>query len=76
MKPQAIGIQGDALDQPVRWQENTDISKLLGKGIRLKFYMTRARIHSMTLSSQERKLNAVEGEYREDKNGDSSPKVI
>jgi len=76
MKPQAIGIQGDALDHPVRWQENTDISKLLGKEIRLKFYMTRARIHSMTLSSQERKVNAVEGEYREDKNGDSSQKVI
>jgi hypothetical protein len=38
-------IQGNALDNPVRWIDNANMSKLLGKEIRLKFYMTRARIH-------------------------------
>jgi len=73
---EALGVQGDALDHPVRWKNNADVSTLLGKKIRLKFSMTRARIYAMTLSNQDRKLNAVEGEYRHDKDGDSAPKLI
>ena len=71
---EAHKIQGDALDHPARWKENTDLSKLADKEIRLKFYMTRARIHAMTLSSEERLLGEVESEYRFDKRGDSTPK--
>ena len=71
---QARNIQGDALALPVRWQDNADLSKLLGKEIRLKFYMTRARIHAMTLSNEDRKLGPVESEYQYDKLGDSTPK--
>ena len=74
-EPQARTIQGDALDHPVRWQGNADLSRLLGKQIRLKFYFTRARIHAMTLCNEARKLGAVESEYRDDKLGDSSPKL-
>src|SRR5262249_30901348 len=66
-EPQARDIQGDALNHPVRWKENADVSKLLGKEIRLKFYMTRARIHAMTLSDEDRKLGPVGSEYRDDK---------
>jgi hypothetical protein len=73
-EPQARTIQGDALDHPVRWKDNADVSKLLGKEIRLKFYMTRARIHAMTLCDENRKLGAVDGEYQYDKPGDSTPK--
>lgn len=73
---QARDIQGDALDHPVRWTENSDLGKLLGKEIRLKFYMTRARLHAMTLSNNDRKLNAVEREYQDDdKPVDSTPKL-
>jgi len=75
-EPEAREIQGDALNHPVRWKENADLSKLMGKEIRLKFYMTRARIHAMTLSEEDRKLGAVENDYRDDKGGDSSPKII
>jgi hypothetical protein len=74
-EPLARGIQGDALDHPVRWRDNADVSMLIGKEIRLKFYMTRARIHAMTLSSEERKLGAVDVEYRDDPLGDSTPKL-
>ena len=74
-EPVAIEIQGDALNHPVRWKENADLSRLLGKEIRLKFYMTRARIHAMTLSNDDRKLGAVEDEYQE-KHEDSSPKLL
>ena len=52
------------------------MSKLLGKEIRLKFYMTRARIHAMTLSNEDRKLGTVGNDYRNDKLGDSTPKLI
>ena len=45
------------------------MSKLLGKEIRLKFYMTRARIHAMTLSNEDRKLGAVDSEYQYDRAG-------
>ena len=69
-------IQGDALNHPVRWKDNADVSKLLGKEVRLKFYMVRSRIYGMTLTDEDRKLGAVENDYRYDKHGDSSPKLI
>ena len=73
-EPQSREIQGDALDHPVRWKDNADLSKLLGKEIRLKFYLTRARIYAMTLTNEDRKLGTVDGEYQYDKLGDSTPK--
>ena len=74
-EPQARAIQGDALDHPVRWKDNADVSKLLGKEIRLKFYLTRARIHALTLSNDDRKLGTVESEYQDDPHVDSTPKL-
>jgi hypothetical protein len=74
-EPQTRTIQGDALDYPVRWNDNADMSKLLGKEIRLKFYMTRARIHAMTLANEDRKLGVVDSEYQYDKPSDSTPKL-
>ena len=71
---EAREIQGDALDHPVRWSDNADLGKLLGQEIRLKFHMTCARLHAMTMSDQERPLGAVEAEYRSDPAGDSAPK--
>lgn len=72
---EAKDIQGDALDHPVRWANTADLSKLLGQEIRLKFYLTRARIHAMTFTQNERPLNEVEPEYRFDSQGDSTPKL-
>jgi hypothetical protein len=68
-------IRGDALDHPVRWQNNADVSQLIGKQIRLKCYMTRARIHALTLANSDRPLGEVEPEYRNDFNADSAPKL-
>lgn len=72
---EAKDIQGDALDHPCLWASNVDLSQLLGQEIRLKFHMTRARIHAMTLSHDERPLGEVSGEYRSDVHGDSSPRL-
>ncbi len=74
-EPQARPIQGDALDHPVRWSDNADLAKLVGKELRLKFYMTRARLHAMTLAQDDRKLNPVGAEYRSDPQGDSTPQI-
>lgn len=74
-EPEAQEIRGDALDHPVRWKDNADVSRLVGKQIRLKCYMTRARIHALTLSNENRKLGEVELEYRYDELGDSAPKL-
>lgn len=71
---EARAIQGDALDHPVRWSKKDDLGELLGKEIRLKLYMTRARLYAMTMSHAERRLGEVETEYRSDNNGDSTPK--
>jgi hypothetical protein len=68
-------IQGDALDHPCKWSNNADLSPILGQEIRIKFHMTRARIHAMTLSHTERPLGEVEREYRSDAQGDSAPKL-
>ena len=73
---QSRTIQGDALDHPVRWNDNADLSKLMGTEIRLKFHMTRARIHAMTLSNEARKHGVVDSEYQDDKLVDSTPKTI
>ena len=72
---EAKEIQGDALDHPCKWSHNVDLSQILGQEIRLKFHMTRARIHAMTLSHDERRLGEVEREYRSDAQGDSAPKL-
>lgn len=74
-EPQARTIQGDALYHPVRWHDNPDLSRLLGKEIRLKFYMTRARIHAMTLCNEDRKLGPVESEVESGKPADSAPRI-
>ena len=74
-EPQAREVRGDALDHPVRWRDNADLGRLLGKEIRLKFYMTHARIHAMTLSNEDRKLGAVESDYQDEGPADSAPKV-
>ena len=74
-EPEARTIQGDALDHPVRWNGNSDVSKLVGKEIRLKFSMIRARLHAMTLCSEDRQLNEVEGESEYGKPADSAPKL-
>ena len=72
---QARNIQGDALDHAVRWNDNADLGKLLGKEIRLKFYMSRARIYAMTMSNDDRKLGAVDSEYQDDTRTDPAPKL-
>ena len=72
-QPQARTIQGDALNHPVRWNGNADVSKLIGQEIRLKFYMTRARLHAMTLCHANRKLAPVSGEYEDERGADSTP---
>jgi hypothetical protein len=71
----ARAIQGDALDHPVRWQDNADLGTLIGQEIRLKFYMTRARLHAMTLSHADRKLGKINPEYEEGAPSDSTPTV-
>jgi len=72
-EPQAKSVQGDALDHPVRWTANSDLSKLAGQEIRLKFYMTRARLHAMTLSDTDRKLSPVDSDVEYGKPVDSTP---
>jgi hypothetical protein len=72
---QSRNIQGDALDHPVRWSANPDLRNLLGKEIRLKFYMTRARLHAMTLGNEDRKLGAVESGSDDGESADPTPKA-
>ncbi len=72
---EARPIQGDALDHPVRWSRHADLSALAGKEVRLKFYMTRARIHAMTLCNENRKLGAVEGGDDDGKPADRAPTI-
>jgi hypothetical protein len=68
-------VQGDALNHAVRWKDNADLGRLVGKEIRLKFHMTRARLHAMTLSHDDRKPSPVAPEYRHDPRVDSTPKL-
>jgi hypothetical protein len=51
-------IQGDALNHPVRWKDNADVSQLLGKEVRLKLHGPVAN-RGMTLTDEDRKPGAV-----------------
>jgi hypothetical protein len=73
---QAGALQGNALDHPVRWKDHADLGPLLGKDIRLKFYMTRARLHALTLSDEDRKLGPVDRGYASGERMDPIPKFL
>ncbi|MCC6795383.1 MAG: hypothetical protein IT366_09715 [Candidatus Hydrogenedentes bacterium] len=72
---EARQVQGDALDHPVSWNAQADLGPLVGKEIRLKFYMTRARLHAMTMSKEDRPQGPVDSEFRYGERGDSAPKL-
>ena len=42
-----IPLQGDALDQPVKWKKQQNLSELIGKPIRLEIKMIDARIYAL-----------------------------
>ena len=46
-------IRGDALSHRVRWADKADLGSLVGQDVRVKFCMNRARLHAMTLSTEE-----------------------
>lgn len=72
---ECVEIRGDALDHPVGWKEKADVSQLIGQQIRLKFYMTRARIYAMTLSNESRPLGEIDGEDRHEEMINVAPTV-
>ena len=47
-------IQGNAFAHPVRWKDNADFGRLVGKEVRLEFYMVHSRVHAMTLDTEDR----------------------
>jgi hypothetical protein len=67
-------IRGDALDHPVTWTQRNDLAELVGKEIRLKFHMARARLHAMTFSDAPRPLGEVAPQYRTQPATDSAPR--
>jgi len=71
---EAREIRGDALDHPVLWKDRTDLTSLLGQEVRLKFHLTRARLHAMTFSEDGRPLGVVAPEYRTQRDTDSAPR--
>jgi hypothetical protein len=56
---QADVIRGNALNHPVRWQDNPDLARLVGKEVRLKFNMTDARLHALNFDTEERVLKEL-----------------
>jgi hypothetical protein len=75
-EPESIDIQGNALDFPLRWKGHADLSRLVGREIRLKFYMTRARLYALTFTDEARSFRGLEREDRSGKPADSTPKLI
>jgi hypothetical protein len=67
-------IRGDALDHPVTWNERGDLQAWMGREVRLKFHLTRARLHAMTLSDVPRQSAPVSPEHRQDRRLDSAPR--
>jgi len=66
-------LRGDALDHAVTWRERGDLQEWMGREIRLKFHLTRARLHALTLSDVARKSAPVAPEHRNDRRLDSAP---
>lgn len=71
----AIPIQGDALDHPVAWKGQPNITSLVGRETRLKIHLSRARVHAVTWSDTDRPLHAVEATHRIEPRADSAPRA-
>ena len=41
-----IPIRADGTRQMVRWQSSSDLSRLIGKPVRIRFYLVRAQLYS------------------------------
>jgi hypothetical protein len=52
-------IRGNALAHPVRWTDNSNLARVLGKEVRVKFHMADARIHAISLDDAKRKLGEI-----------------
>ena len=52
-------VRGNALAHRVRWTDRADLGELIGKEVRLKFCMKDARIHAITLSTDDLKPRYV-----------------
>lgn len=51
---EANAIRGNALNHPVRWRGKDNLGQLAGKEVRLKFNMSHARLHAISLDSEDR----------------------
>ena len=47
-------IKGNALAHPLRWKDHADLGPLVGKEVRLKFYMIHSRVHAMIQETEDR----------------------
>jgi len=45
-----IPIRADGTRQMVRWQSSSDLSRLIGKPVRIRFYLVRAQLYSFWVS--------------------------
>ena len=45
-----IPIRADGTRQMVRWQSSRDLSRLIGKPVRIRFYLVRAQLYSFWVS--------------------------
>ena len=52
-------IRGNSLEHRVRWEGDRDLAQLMGREVRLKFNMVDARLHAMTLDTEERPLTQL-----------------
>ena len=43
------GVRGNGFDLPISWSRMSDLQELLGKAVRLRFYMREARLYSFQL---------------------------
>ena len=56
---ESVETRGNVLTHPARWKEHADLGPLVGREVRLKFYMTHARLHAMTLDTDDRPLKPL-----------------
>jgi hypothetical protein len=48
-KDNCLPVTGNGYKMPVRWKDNSDLSRLTGKHVRLRFYLKNAKLYSFTI---------------------------
>ena len=57
----SVAVSGNVLDQPIIWKNKDNLSSLIGRKVRLKFHIDKARLYAFTLDDVQKDSGQLKG---------------